>query len=551
MTRYIFITGGVVSSLGKGVASASLAAILEARGLKVNLMKLDPYINVDPGTMNPLQHGEVFVTEDGAETDLDLGHYERFVRVKMTKANNFTTGRVYANVIRKERRGDYLGGTVQVIPHITDEIKHCILKGAGNVDVVLVEIGGTVGDIESLPFLEAIRQLRMELGRQNALFIHLTLLPYIPTAGEVKTKPTQHSVKELRSIGIQPDILLCRSDRPISDSARSKIALFTNVEKDAVIPLLDVDFIYQLPIELHEQGLDKIVVHQLGLEAKSADLHEWQRVVDAYRHPDSEVTIAMVGKYVDLADSYKSLSEALKHAGIQTRTRINIDYIDSEELETLGVLKLLSNVDAILVPGGFGKRGVEGKILAAQYAREHNIPYFGICLGMQIAIIECARHLANMPNASSTEFDPETPYPVIALVTEWVNQSGERELRNEKSDVGGTMRLGGQSCQLSANSLVRKIYGKDVIIERHRHRYEVNNNLLPAIENAGLNVSGRSVDGNLVEIVEFANHPWFIGCQFHPEFTSTPRDGHPLFMSFIEAANTYHKNKVTIGELAK
>ncbi|OGT63009.1 MAG: CTP synthase [Gammaproteobacteria bacterium RIFCSPHIGHO2_12_FULL_45_12] len=551
MTRYIFITGGVVSSLGKGVASASLAAILEARGLAVNLMKLDPYINVDPGTMNPLQHGEVFVTEDGAETDLDLGHYERFVRVKMTRANNFTTGRVYANVIRKERKGDYLGGTVQVIPHITDEIKHCIRKGSKNVDVVLVEIGGTVGDIESLPFLEAIRQLRMELGRQQALFIHLTLLPYIPTAGEVKTKPTQHSVKELRSIGIQPDILLCRSDRPISESARSKIALFTNVEKEAVIPLLDVDFIYQLPIELHEQGLDDIVVRQFGMEAKPADLQEWQRVVEAYRHPDSEVTIAMVGKYVDLTDSYKSLSEALKHAGIQTRTRIRIEYIDSEELEAMGVDHLLHHMDGILVPGGFGKRGVEGKILAAQYAREHQIPYFGICLGMQIAIIECARHLANMPNASSTEFDPETPYPVVALVTEWVNAKGEREQRSDTSEVGGTMRLGGQTCRLKAGSLVRKIYGRDDIVERHRHRYEVNNTLLAAIENTGLNVSGRSADGNLVEIVERGNHPWFVGCQFHPEFTSTPRDGHPLFMSFIEAANTCHQQKQVSGELVK
>lgn len=550
MTKYIFITGGVVSSLGKGVAAASLGAILEARGLKVNLMKLDPYINVDPGTMNPFQHGEVFVTEDGAETDLDLGHYERFVRVKMTKANNFTTGRVYANVIRKERKGDYLGGTVQVIPHITDEIKRCILKGAGDADVMLVEIGGTVGDIESLPFLEAIRQMRMELGRQQALFIHLTLLPFIPTAGEIKTKPTQHSVKELRSIGIQPDILICRSDRPISDSARSKIALFTNVEKEAVIPLLDVDFIYQLPISLHEQELDKIVVQHLGLEAKTADLHEWERVVDAYRHPDAEVTIGMVGKYVDLTDSYKSLSEALKHAGIQTRTRVTIEYIDSEELEHKGVEKLLSKLDAILVAPGFGKRGVEGKILAAKYARENQVPYFGVCLGMQIAMIEYARHMANMPNASSTEFNSETPYPVVALVTEWTNQLGEREERNEKSDIGGTMRLGGQVCHLVPDSLARKCYGKDTIIERHRHRYEVNNNLLPAIEKAGLKVSGRSQD-NLVELIELPNHPWFIGCQFHPEFTSTPRDGHPLFINFILAAKTYHEKKTKSGEMVK
>lgn len=538
MTRYIFITGGVVSSLGKGVASASLGAILEARGLKVNLMKLDPYINVDPGTMNPFQHGEVFVTEDGAETDLDLGHYERFVRVKMTKANNFTTGRVYANVIRKERKGDYLGGTVQVIPHITDEIKHCIIAGAGDVDVVLVEIGGTVGDIESLPFLEAIRQMRMELGRQRALFIHLTLLPFIPTAGEIKTKPTQHSVKELRSIGIQPDVLLCRSDRPISDHARQKIALFTNVEKEAVIPLLDVDFIYQLPKALHQQGLDEIVIKQLGLTAKPADLKEWEDVEDAYRHPTAEVTIGMVGKYVDLTDSYKSLSEALKHAGIQTRTRVNIEYIDSEELERKGADKLLAKVDAILVPGGFGKRGVEGKILAAQYARENNIPYLGICLGMQIALIEYARHVAHFANANSTEFDAHTAYPVVALVTEWVDQSGQREQRSEKSDVGGTMRLGGQACRLTPDSLARQLYGQEVIVERHRHRYEVNNHLLPAIEKAGLKVSGRSVQDNLVELIELPNHPWFVACQFHPEFTSTPRDGHPLFSGFIQAART-------------
>lgn len=543
MTRYIFITGGVVSSLGKGVAAASLGAILEARGFTVNLMKLDPYINVDPGTMNPFQHGEVFVTEDGAETDLDLGHYERFVRVKMTKANNFTTGRVYANVIRKERKGDYLGGTVQVIPHITDEIKHCIIKGAGKVDVALIEIGGTVGDIESLPFLEAIRQMRVELGRQNTLFIHLTLLPYISTAGEIKTKPTQHSVKELRSIGIQPDILLCRSDRPIADSARSKIALFTNVEKEAVIPLLDVDFIYQLPMALHEQGLDKIVVHHLHLDAKPADFHEWQRVVDAYRHPDKEVTIGMVGKYVELTESYKSLSEALKHAGIQTRSRVNIKYIDSEELERKGAADLLKGLDAVLVPGGFGKRGVEGKILAAEYARKNNIPYFGICLGMQIAIIEYARHMADMPNANSTEFDPHTNEPVVALVTEWINQEGEREERSEKSDAGGTMRLGGQACHLQADSLVHKLYGKDTIIERHRHRYEVNNHLLPRIEKAGLKISGRSAKENLVELIELPNHPWFVGCQFHPEFTSNPRDGHPLFIDFIRAAQTYQDKK--------
>lgn len=539
MTRYVFITGGVVSSLGKGVASASLGAILEARSLTVSLMKLDPYINVDPGTMNPFQHGEVFVTEDGAETDLDLGHYERFVRVKMTKANNFTTGRIYANVIRKERKGDYLGGTVQVIPHITDEIKRCIIEGAGKVDVALIEIGGTVGDIESLPFLEAIRQMRMELGRHSCLFIHLTLLPYIATAGEIKTKPTQHSVKELRSIGIQPDVLLCRSDRPMSDSARSKIALFTNVEKEAVIPLLDVDFIYQLPIALHEAGLDDIVIKQLDLKAKPADFKEWQRVVDAYRHPDKEVTIGMVGKYVELTESYKSLSEALKHAGIQTKTRINLEYIDSEELEKGDVAELLKHLDGILVPGGFGKRGVEGKILAAKYAREHKVPYFGICLGMQIAIIEFARDVAKHSKANSTEFNAKTDYPVVALVTEWINEDGAKIERNEQSDVGGTMRLGGQSCHLQPNSLVAKMYGKKDIVERHRHRYEVNNNLLPELEKTGLLVSGRSKD-NLVEIVELPDHPWFVGVQFHPEFTSTPRDGHPLFTGFIKAANNYH-----------
>lgn len=542
MTRYIFITGGVVSSLGKGIASASLGAVLEARGLKVTLLKLDPYINVDPGTMNPLQHGEVFVTEDGAETDLDLGHYERFVRVTMTKKNNFTSGRVYANVIRNERRGDYLGGTVQVIPHITDEIKKCIIEAAEGVDVALVEIGGTVGDIESLPFLEAIRQMRVELGRQNALFIHLTLVPYIATAGELKTKPTQHSVKELRSIGIQPDILLCRCDRPISDSARTKIALFTNVEKRAVIPLRDVDFVYQIPRELHEQGLDDIVIETLGLKTHSANLNEWDRVVDAFRHPDSEVTIAMVGKYVDLTESYKSLSEALLHAGIQTRTRVNINYVDSEEIEKTGT-DMLKGMDGIIVPGGFGKRGVEGKILAAQFARENKIPYLGICLGMQIAMIEYARHMANMANANSTEFDPNTPYPVIALVTDWTNASGEIEIRDEKSDLGGTMRLGGQVCHLEKDSLAAKLYSKDKIIERHRHRYEVNNHLLAKITAAGLTVSGRSQPDNLVEMIELADHPWYVGCQFHPEFTSTPRDGHPLFSGFIHAAKEYQEKK--------
>jgi CTP synthase len=539
MTRYIFITGGVVSSLGKGIASASLGAILEARGLKVTLMKLDPYINFDPGTMNPLQHGEVFVTEDGAETDLDLGHYERFVRITTTKANNFTSGRVYANVIRNERRGDYLGGTVQVIPHITDEIKRCIIDAAGDVDVALVEIGGTVGDIESLPFLEAIRQMRVELGRSNALFIHLTLIPYIQTAGEIKTKPTQHSVKELRSIGIQPDILLCRCDRPLSESARSKIALFTNVEKRAVIPLQDVDFVYQIPRELHTQGLDDIVVEMLGIQAKPADLHEWDRVVDSFRRPDSDVTIAMVGKYVDLTESYKSLSESLIHAGIQTRSKVRIIYVDSEEIEKNGP-DVLKNVDAIIVPGGFGKRGVEGKIIAARFAREQQIPYLGICLGMQIAMIEYARAKTALTDANSTEFDPETTQPVIALVTEWTDQAGQVAKRDEQADKGGTMRLGGQVCLLAADSLARKIYGKDKITERHRHRYEVNNKLLPQIEAAGLKVSGRSPDG-LVEMIELPTHPWFVACQFHPEFTSTPRDGHPLFTGLVRAAITYRE----------
>lgn len=540
MARYIFITGGVVSSLGKGIAAASLGAILEARGFKVTLLKLDPYMNVDPGTMSPFQHGEVFVTEDGAETDLDLGHYERFVRIKMSKANNFTSGRVYANVIQKERRGDYLGGTVQVIPHITDEIKRCIYAASKDADIALVEIGGTVGDIESLPFLEAIRQMRIEQGRHNALFIHLTLVPYIKTAGEIKTKPTQHSVKELRSIGIQPDVLLCRSDSPISEHARSKIALFTNVEQRAVIPLPDVDCVYQIPLELHEQRLDEIVIEMLGIQAKPADLHEWQAVVDAYRYPESEITIGMVGKYVELTESYKSLSEALKHAGIQTRTRVNIQYIDSEEIEKSGT-SMLKAMDAILVPGGFGKRGVEGKIKAAQFAREKNIPYLGICLGLQIALIEFARHKAKMQDANSTEFHPETPYPVVALVAEWVDETGKREVRTEDSDKGGTMRLGGQVCQLAPGSLAQKIYGKDKIIERHRHRYEVNNTLLAPIEAAGLKVSGRCVQGNLVEMIELPNHPWFVACQFHPEFTSNPRDGHPLFASFINAAKAYQE----------
>ena len=535
MTRYIFVTGGVVSSLGKGIASASLAAILEARGLKVTMLKLDPYINVDPGTMSPFQHGEVFVTHDGAETDLDLGHYERFIRTTMTQDNNFTTGRVYEHVLRKERRGDYLGATIQVIPHITDEIKRRVIKGAGDADVAMVEIGGTVGDIESQPFLEAARQLRVELGAKRAMFMHLTLVPYIATAGETKTKPTQHSVKELRSIGVQPDVLICRSDHEIDLSSRRKIALFTNVEERAVIGLEDVDTIYRIPSVLHAQGLDDIVVERFGLQCKPADLSEWERVVDAKLHPEKEVTIAMVGKYMELLDAYKSLIEAMGHAGIQNRTKVNLRYIDSEEIENEGTAKL-EGVDAILVPGGFSLRGVEGKIRTVQYARENKIPYLGICLGMQVAVIEYARNVVGWADANSTEFDQNSAHPVVGLITEWQDAAGSVETRTEASDLGGTMRLGAQDCQLMAGSNVRECYGKDVIVERHRHRYEVNNNLLPQLEGAGLKVSGRSADGALVEVVEAPDHPWFVACQFHPEFTSTPRDGHPLFSGFVKAA---------------
>ena len=542
MTKYIFITGGVVSSLGKGIASASLAAILEARGLKVTLLKLDPYINVDPGTMSPFQHGEVFVTEDGAETDLDLGHYERFVRTTMSQRNNFTTGRIYENVIRKERRGDYLGGTVQVIPHITDEIKNCIVAGAEGSDIAMVEIGGTVGDIESLPFLEAIRQMGVEMGHDNVLYMHLTLLPWIPTAGELKTKPTQHSVKELRSIGIQPDVLICRADRDIPDEERRKIALFTNVEERAVISAIDVDSIYKIPTKLHEQGLDEIVVEKLRLEVPEADLSEWEAVIDAMENPTGEITIAMVGKYVDLTESYKSLSEALIHAGIHTRTRVKIVYVDSEEIEKEGT-GCLEQMDAILVPGGFGERGVEGKIEAVRYARENKLPYLGICLGMQVAVIEYARHVAGLEGAHSTEFNHETNYPVIALITEWTTSEGGVETRSADSDLGGTMRLGGQECRLAEGSKVREIYGKDVILERHRHRYEFNNNYRSALTDAGLKLTGLSMDGNLVEVVELADHPWFVACQFHPEFTSTPRDGHPLFSGFVGAARHHHEEQ--------
>lgn len=535
MTKLIFVTGGVVSSLGKGIASASLAAILEARGLKVTLLKLDPYINVDPGTMSPFQHGEVYVTEDGAETDLDLGHYERFVNATMTRRNNFTTGRVYENVIRKERHGDYLGATVQVIPHITDEIKRLIQEGADEADVAMVEIGGTVGDIESLPFLEAIRQLGVELGRDRVLYMHLTLLPYIPTAGELKTKPTQHSVKELRSIGIQPDILLCRAEQPIPADERRKIALFTNVQQRAVIECIDTDTIYKIPRLLHEQGLDEIVIQRLQLNADKADLSDWDKVVENLSHPESEVNIAMVGKYMDLTEAYKSLSESLIHASIHTRTKVNITYIDSENIEQEGIERLQS-ADAILVPGGFGERGVEGKVKAVEYARSHNVPYLGICLGMQVAVIEFARHVAGLEGAHSSEFDSATPHPVIALITEWTTHDGGVERRSAESDLGGTMRLGGQQCRLEEGSKVREMYGADVIVERHRHRYEFNNNYLEQLSQAGMRFSGKSMDGNLVEVVELPDHPWFVACQFHPEFTSTPREGHPLFTGFVKAA---------------
>lgn len=526
MTRYIFITGGVVSSLGKGITSASLGAILEAKGFKVTLLKLDPYINVDPGTMSPFQHGEVFVTDDGAETDLDLGHYERFVRTTMSKKNNFTSGRVYADVIAKERRGDYLGATVQVIPHITDAIKEKIRAGAQGADIALVEIGGTVGDIESLPFIEAIRQMRVEMGPENTVFVHLTLVPYIATAGETKTKPTQHSVKELRSIGIQPDILVCRSEAEIPKAQREKIALFTNVSLQDVICLHDAKSIYEVPILLHQEGLGQRVSKKLHLDHRDTDLREWEKVVARHQNPRHEVTVAMVGKYTDFTDSYKSLNEALIHAGIQTDSRVRIRYFDAENLSADNIAENMQSVDAILVPGGFGSRGVEGKILAAKFARENHIPYLGICLGLQIAVIEFARHVVNMKNANSTEFDKNTAFPVVALLSECTNNP----------NLGGTMRLGAQECAVADNTLVGKCYGKNVISERHRHRYEVNNKLLPQLEKAGLIVSSRSNQNELVETIELPDHPWFVACQFHPEFTSTPRDGHPLFTGFIEAA---------------
>jgi len=537
MSRLVFVTGGVVSSLGKGITAASLGAILEARGLTVSMMKLDPYLNVDPGTMSPFQHGEVFVTADGTETDLDLGHYERFVRTTTGRNSNFTTGRIYGSVIAKERRGDYLGATVQVIPHITDEIKRGVSMGSGGADVCIVEIGGTVGDIESLPFMEAIRQMGVDLGRDNCVYVHLTLVPYIATSAEIKTKPTQHSVKELRSIGIQPDVLVCRSEQPLPDEQRRKIALFTNVPERAVISAMDVDDIYRLPMVLRDQGIDQIVIEHFGLDVPPADLSEWEAVVAAKRRSDMEVTVALVGKYVDLRDSYMSLNEALVHAGLQTRTRVNIRYIESGQVEG-DDLSCLDGVDAILVPGGFGDRGVEGKINTVRYARENRIPYLGICLGMQVAVIEFARDVAGLNGADSTEFDPAAEHPVIALITEWQDSDGTNKERSMESDLGGTMRLGAQECRLTPGSFVAQTYGFESINERHRHRYEFNNRYLERLKNAGMEFSGFSIDG-LVETVELPDHPWFVACQFHPEFTSNPRDGHPLFTGFVTAAREF------------
>jgi CTP synthase len=534
----------VVSSLGKGIAAASLAAILESRKIKVSLVKLDPYINVDPGTMSPFQHGEVFVTEDGAETDLDLGHYERFVSSRMSKANNFTTGQIYERVINKERRGDYLGGTVQVIPHITDEIKASVKAACRDAEVGIIEIGGTVGDIESLPFLEAIRQMGIEEGRTNTCYIHLTLVPHLASVGEIKTKPTQHSVKELRGIGIQPDIVMCRSEMPIPEDDRRKIALFTNVDVRSVISAYDADSIYKIPVMLHKQGLDEIVCRKLDLAAYPADLDMWEKIVFALENPEHEVDIAMVGKYVDLQDSYKSLSEALVHAGIHTRTKVNIHYVDSEQIEAKGVETTLKDMDAILVPGGFGKRGIEGKIAAVKYARENKVPYLGICLGMQIAAIEIARNKCGLEGANSTEFDPETPHPVIALITEWQNHDGKVERRDAQSNLGGTMRLGAQPCNVKRGTLAHRIYGTDTVAERHRHRYEVNNHYVPRLEAAGLTISAKTKAEDLTEMAELADHPWFFGCQYHPEFTSTPRAGHPLFISYIRAAQEQHRLRV-------
>jgi len=544
MTSYVFITGGVVSSLGKGITSACLGAILESRGLSISMIKLDPYINVDPGTMSPFQHGEVFVTDDGTETDLDLGHYERFVRTTCGRNSNFTTGRIYETVIARERRGDYLGATVQVIPHITNEIKDSVKKGAGDADICLVEIGGTVGDIESLPFLEAIRQMGIELGHDKVVYVHLTLVPYIATSAEIKTKPTQHSVKEIRSIGIQPDILVCRSEKPLPDEQRRKIALFTNVQEKAVISAYDVDDLYKIPEIMHSQGLGDIVADQLKLDLPPADLHEWTAIVEAKQNSDAEANIAMVGKYVDLRDAYISLSEALLHGGIHTRTRVNIHYFESQDIEANGI-DCLAEMDGIVVPGGFGDRGIEGKVAAVRYARENKVPYLGICLGMQVAVIEAARNLAGLEGAHSTEFNRGTEHPVVALITEWETSAGEREERSESSDMGGTMRLGAQDIHLQEGSMIASIYGKPTIRERHRHRYEVNNNYRDRLEKAGIRFSGLSVD-DLVEVIEIPDHPWFIASQFHPEFTSNPRDGHPLFTSFIRAVV-----EASSGELPK
>ena len=547
MTKFVFVTGGVVSSLGKGIAAASLAAILESRGLKVTLLKLDPYINVDPGTMSPFQHGEVFVTEDGAETDLDLGHYERFVSAKMRRVNNFTTGQIYESVIRKERRGEYLGKTVQVIPHITNEIQDFVARGAaaafdGGADVALVEIGGTVGDIESLPFLEAARQMSLRLGRTSTCFIHLTLVPFIASAGELKTKPTQHSVQKLREIGIQADVLLCRADRPIPDDERAKISLFSNVMLDGVISVWDADSIYKIPSMLHRQGVDKLVCEKLNINPAPADLSVWDKLVSSIEHPQGEVTIGMVGKYVDLTESYKSLTEALVHAGIHTNSRVNVEYLDSEDIDTNGTASLV-HLDAILVPGGFGKRGTEGKIKAIRYAREHQIPYLGICLGMQLATIEFARHVVGMNDANSTEFDAETTHPVVALITEWMDRDGRIERRHAQSDLGGTMRLGSQRCPIEPGTLASRIYGAEVN-ERHRHRYEVNNHYVPQLEAKGFHISARTPTESLPEMMELPDHPWFVGVQFHPEFTSTPRGGHPLFKAYIEAALAHRAGRL-------
>lgn len=538
MTRFIFVTGGVVSSLGKGIAAASLGAVLEARDLKVTILKLDPYLNVDPGTMSPFQHGEVFVTEDGAETDLDLGHYERFLRSKTSKRNNFTTGKVYETILRRERRGDFLGGTVQVIPHVTDEIKSRILAGGEGYDVAIVEIGGTVGDIESQPFLESVRQLKVELGSNRALLIHLTLVPFIAAAGEIKTKPTQHSVKELRSIGLQPEILLCRSEVEVDDSSRKKISLFTNVEYRAVVPMPDVASIYAIPTRLKDYGLDQFVVEKFGLSLPEADLSDWEKVVALQQATEGEVEIAMVGKYMDLPDAYKSLNESLEHGGLHNKTSVKIRYVDSEEVEEKGA-QILESADAILVPGGFGQRGIEGKIAAVKYARENKVPYLGICLGMQVAVIEYARSRVSLAGANSTEFDAESPHPVIALITEWRESDGMVQIRSEKSDLGGTMRLGSQPCHLETDSKTFQLYQNETIEERHRHRYEVNGHYVEALQKAGLKIAGWSEDKNLVEIVEIPDHPWFVACQFHPEFTSTPRDGHPLFGGFVRAAISY------------